>query len=253
MTKQVPLYEGEQIDQLGYHGLRIIQNPAKFKFTIDAFLLAAFVNPHPEHCLIDLGTGSGVLPLLLAGEERLKKIYGLEIQPQLADMARRSVRMNNLTDKIDIIDGDLRCLPADLALNSFNQVISNPPFFPAGKGVISKNPALAQAKFEVSCTLTDVVKAAGRLVKGNGKVSLIYPAQRLAELVVVLEQHHLTPKILCLIHPKEGERANLALVQARPGGKPGLEVLPPVFVYGPDAKFSPTMQQIFNGAKLTPP
>ncbi|HYH03097.1 MAG TPA: tRNA1(Val) (adenine(37)-N6)-methyltransferase, partial [Bacillota bacterium] len=247
MTEQIPLYQGEQIDRLGYHGLRIIQNPAKFKFTIDAFLLASFVNPRPEHRLIDLGTGSGVLPLLLAGQDRLSKIYGLEIQPQLAEMARRSVRMNNLMDKVDIIDGDLRCLPVDLELNGFNHVVSNPPFFPAGKGVISGNAALAQAKFEVSCTLTDVVKAASRLVKGNGKVSMVYPAQRLAELIVVLEQHHLMPKMLCLVHPKEGERANLALVQARPGAKPGLEVLPPILVYGPDAQFSPAMQQIFNG------
>ncbi|HEY8463312.1 MAG TPA: tRNA1(Val) (adenine(37)-N6)-methyltransferase [Bacillota bacterium] len=251
MTQEIQLYEGERIDRLGYHGLRIIQNPAKFRFTIDAFLLAAMVNPRPEHRLVDLGTGGGVLPLLLAGQDTLTKIYGLEIQPQLVEMARRSVRMNNLTNKIDIIEGDLRNLPADLELNSFDHVIANPPFYPAGKGVLSANAALAKAKFEISCTLPELVKSASRLVKGNGKVSLVYPAERLAELIVALGQQHLTPKLLCLVYPKEGERANLALLQARPGAKNGLEILPPVIISGPDGQFTPKMQQIFGGAKLT--
>jgi tRNA1Val (adenine37-N6)-methyltransferase len=246
------LYPGERIDRLGYQGLRIIQNPAKFKFTIDAFLLAGFITPGPGHRLIDLGTGGGVLPLLLAGQDRVPDVWGLEIQPELAEMAERSVKLNRLTDRVTILRGDLRAVPQEIKLNSFDYVIANPPFFPVKKGVTPGNDALARAKFELTCTLTEVVNAAGRLVKGNGRVALIYPAERLAELMAALTRQHLTPKLLCLIHPRPGVRANLALVQARPGGKTGLTVLPPLFVYGPDQEYSEPMRRIFEGGKIIP-
>jgi tRNA1Val (adenine37-N6)-methyltransferase len=247
---QVTLYEGERLDRLGYQGLRIIQNPAKFKFTIDAFLLAALVENRTALRLLDLGTGGGVLPLLLAGQNTLLEVCGVEIQPQLAEMARRSVLVNNLADRVDIIEGDLKKLPGELGFNSFDYVIANPPFYPVGEGVISSNDALAGAKFEINCTLADVIKAASRMVKGHGKVALVLPAQRLSELLADLSQCHLTPKLLCLVHPKATAAANLVLVQARPGAKPGLQVLPPIFVYGADAQYTERMRQIFNGAKL---
>jgi tRNA1Val (adenine37-N6)-methyltransferase len=248
----VTLYPGERIDRLGYQGLRIIQNPAKFKFTVDAFLLAGFVAPGPEHRVIDLGTGGGVLPLLLAGQDRVRDVWGLEIQPELAEMAERSVKLNRLADRVTILRGDLRVLSQEINLNAFDYVIANPPFFPVKKGVTPANAALAQAKFELSCTLTEVVSAAGRLVKGNGRVALIYPAERLAELMAALIRQHLTPKLLCLLHPRPGANANLALVQARPGGKAGLTVLPPLYVYGPDQEYSEPMRRIFEGGKLIP-
>jgi tRNA1Val (adenine37-N6)-methyltransferase len=248
--EQIPLYKGERIDRLGAHGLRIIQNPEKFKFTLDAYLLAALVPDGRVLRLLDLGSGGGVLPLLLAGQNPLLKAYGLEIQPQLADMARRSVLVNNLAAQIDIIEGDFRKLPGDLGPNSFDYVIANPPFFPVGEGVISENDALAAAKFEVNGTLADLVKAAGRMVRGNGKVALVFPAQRLSELLAVLTQFHLTPKLICLVHPNTETAANLVLVLARPGAKAGLQVLPPLFVYDAVRQYTDRMQQIFNGAKL---
>jgi tRNA1Val (adenine37-N6)-methyltransferase len=248
--EQVTLYEGERLDRLGCQGLWIIQNPAKFKFTIDAFLLAALVDHRKTLRLLDLGTGGGVLPLLLAGQNALLKACGVEIQPQLVEMARRSVLVNNLADQVDIIEGDLRNLPGELGMNSFDYVVANPPFYPVGEGVIPENDALAGAKFEINCTLAEVIKAASRMVKGNGKVALVFPVQRLSELLATLSQFHLTPKLLCLVHPQAEAPANLVLVQARPGAKPGLQVLPPVFVYGSDAQYTDRMQQIFNGAKL---
>jgi tRNA1Val (adenine37-N6)-methyltransferase len=247
---EVTLKAGERLDRLGFQGLEIIQNPAKFKFTIDAFLLAALVANRKKLRLLDLGTGGGVLPLLLAGQNPELKAWGVEIQPQLADMARRSVLVNNLAAQVDIIEGDFKKLPGKLPLNSFDYVIANPPFYPVGEGVIPENDALAGAKFEIHCTLADVVKTAARMVKGNGRVALVLPAQRLGELMVLLAQVHLTPKLLCLVHPKAAAPANLVLVRARPGAGAGLHVLPPLIVYDADMQYTDLMQQIFHGAKL---
>ncbi len=244
------LQPGERLDRLGRQGLAIIQNPAKFKFTIDAFLLTAFVAARPDDRLLDLGSGGGVLPLLLAGQDGLRVVTGLEIQPELADMARRSARLNELEERITVLTGDLRQPPPELAPNSFDYIIANPPYFPLDRGVPSENEALARAKFELSCTLEDLLQAAVRLIKGNGRLAMIYPSERLAELLAGLVRVHLTPKRLCLIHSRAAAPSNLALIEARPGAKAGLTVLPPRFVYDENGAYSESMNQIFLGKKI---
>lgn len=246
----IPLLSGEHLDQLGYHGLRIIQNPNKFKFTIDAFLLAGFVKPKPEQTLVDLGSGGGVLSLLFAGQDKVREVRSIEIQPELAEMSRRSVALNQLEQQIQVIHGDLRVLPENLRLNSFDHVISNPPFYPVGQGLVSENKALAMAKFEVGCTLKELIKTMAKLVKGNGRVSLIYPSERLSELIAVLYQFHLTPKRICLIFPYPGTESNLVLLEARPGAKDNLKVLPPFYIYQQDKEYSEAMKRIFHGEKI---
>ena len=223
---------------------------AVFKFTLDAFLLTGFIRPKPSETIVDLGTGSGVLPLLLAGQDRVSRVTGVEIQPELADMARRSVRLNRLENQITIIQGDLREIHRQLPVNGFHWVVTNPPYYPAGAGVVSENPALAMAKFEVACTLQDWVRAASRLVKGNGRVAAIYPTERLAELITVMIQHHLTPKRLCFVYSYPDAGSNLVLLEARPGGKPGLQVLPPLTIYTQPGQYSERMNQIFAGKKI---
>lgn len=246
-NKEPVLHKGEKIDRLGYQGLRIIQNPTKFKFTIDAFLLAEFIDPKPRQEVCDLGTGGGVIPLLVAGQNEVRRVYGIEIQSELVDMAVRSVSLNNLDEKVVIIEGDLRVLPPSLDPNSFDFVTANPPFYPPEKGVLSGNNALALAKFEISCTLEDVVRAASRLVKGNGKVALIYPSERMPELLANLSRFHLTPKKIRFIHPQSSVKSNLLLVEARPSAKSGIEVLPPLFVYNDNGEYTKEMNQIFQG------
>lgn len=248
--KKVPLFPGERIDRLGYQGLQIIQNPEKFKFTIDAFLLTGFINPGPKDRLIDLGTGGGVLSLLIAGSTKVGAVFGLEIQPELSEMARRSVILNGLEAKVQILTGDLKKLPVELKLNSFDYVISNPPYYPVGKGIISENQALAMAKFEIGCKLEDVIIAAKRLVKGNGRFALIYPTERFVELIITLERHNLAPKRICFIHPKPGSKSNLCLIEARPGAGSQVEILPPVIVYNENGEYSEQMNRIFYGAKI---
>jgi tRNA1Val (adenine37-N6)-methyltransferase len=244
------LFEGERIDLLGRQGLRIIQNPLKFKFTMDAFLLTSFIEPKPKDRIMDLGTGGGVLPLLIAGQREVQSIYGLEIQPELASMAVRSVYLNGLEAKIHIVEGDLRHPPHILKPNSFDHVITNPPFFQAGQGIISENQALARAKFEIDCTLEDVMKSAARLVRANGKVAIIYPAARLADLLFHAAKVHLSPTRLRPVYPKTGSDANLILLEARPSTKSPLEVLPPLTVYDETGEYTAEMNRIFNGERM---
>lgn len=231
--------------------MQIIQNPEKFKFTIDAFLLTGFVDPGPQDRLIDLGAGGGVLSLLIAGTKKVGLVYGLEIQPELADMARRSVALNDLETTVKILDGDLRRLPMELKLNFFDYVVSNPPFYPLNKGVISHNQALAMAKFEIGCKLEDIVVAAKRLVKGNGKFAMIFPSERFTELLLVLSKNSLTPKKICFVHPKPGSKSNLVLIESRPGSSHAVEILSPVIVSDQNGEYSEQMNRIFHGGKIS--
>ena len=248
MPNQIPqLLEGERIDLLGRKGLQIIQNPQKFKFTIDAFLLTGFIQPKPRHQIMDLGAGSGVLPLLIAGQRETGGVVGIEIQPELASMAKRSVLLNGLESKITVLEGDLRSLPESLKLNSFDYVIANPPFFPVKQGIISENEALAKAKFEIDCTLEDVVKAAARLVRANGRFAMIYPANRLTELLATMTKSHFAPVRLRFIHPKPLVDANLLLLEARPSCKTPLTVLPPLYIYDQEGQYTAEMDRIFKG------
>jgi tRNA1Val (adenine37-N6)-methyltransferase len=244
---EIQLKEGERIDQLGYDGLRIIQNPERFKFTIDAYLLAGFAETRPEDRLIDLGCGGGVLSLLIAGRKKAREITGLEIQPELADMASRSVALNDLAEKIKILRGDLRDLPAELEPASFDWVISNPPYFEKGNGLLPPKGALARAKFELDCSLIDVVRAAAKLVKANGKTAFIYPAGRLPELLEALRAMKLAPVRLQMVHSKPDSLANLVLCEARPNSRRVLQVMPPIFIYDQKSTYSSEMMRIFKG------
>lgn len=244
------LKDGESIDRLGYHGLRIIQNPLKFKFTMDAFLLASFIDTKPQYKILDIGSGGGVLSLLIAGQNEIASVAGIEIQPELVEMFRRSVALNGMENKIHVALGDLKELPAPFSGNSFDYVMINPPFFEKDRGMVSENHSLARAKFEIDCTLEDVAMAAAKCVKANGKVAIIYPTERLNDLVIVFNKRHLMPKRICFIHPKPGEKSNLVLMEARPGAKKGIEVLAPITVYEAGGDYTDTMEKIFHGFHL---
>lgn len=243
--REIELLEGERVDYLGYRGLRIIQNPKKFKFTMDAFLLAGFIEPKARDRIIDLGSGGGVLSLLIAGQREVESVLGVEIQPELVAMAQRSVALNNLEGKIQFREGDIRELPGDLKMNSFDYVVTNPPFFQVAQGIPSTNDALAMAKFEITCTLEDVIKAAGRLLRGTGKLALIYPAKRLPELFLTLSKSHFTPRKLRLIHPRQSKGANLLLLEASPGIQGALDILTPLFVYDENGQYTPEIDRIY--------
>lgn len=243
--KEHVLKSGERIDDLLTHDLRIIQSDEVFSFSLDAVLLARFCSVPGRGRILDLCTGNGVIPLLLATRSKAQ-VTGVEIQPRLADMARRSVAMNGLDHQIEIITHDLRQYQFEVGAGSFDLVTVNPPYLPLSFGEVGQNEHVAIARFEVMCTLTDVVSASARLVKSGGKVALVHRASRLAELLSELRKHRLEPKRLRMVHPRAGTDANLVLVEAMRDAAPEMTILPPLFVYEGDG-YCPELLEVYYG------
>jgi len=226
----IPLYPSERIDDLLTHDLRIILSDEVFSFSLDSVLLARFCTTPPRGRIIDLCSGNGVIPLLLSTRSKLP-ITGVEIQPRVADMARRSVQMNRLEGQIEIVESDLRVYAYEVPPGSYDLVTVNPPYLPQSLGMKNRNEHMAIARFEIMCTMDEVVAAASRLVRNGGKVAVVHRASRLAELLASLRAHRLEPKRLRMVHPRAGTEANMVLVEAIRDANPELRVLPPLFVY----------------------
>jgi len=233
MAEEIRLAPSERIDDLLTHGMGIIQSDEVFSFSLDAVLLARFCSIPHRGRILDLCTGNGVIPLLLATRCKLP-ITGVEIQPRLADMARRSVRLNRLEDQIEIIERDLRQYQFEAEPGSYDLITVNPPYLPVKIGQQNRNEHMAIARFEIMCTMEDVVAASSRLVKNGGKVAIVHRASRLAELLSTLRAFHLEPKRLRMVHPRRGAEANMVLVEAIRDAAAEIRVLPPLFVYEGD-------------------
>lgn len=240
------LRPGERLDDLGRAGLRIIQHPGRFPFAIDPVLLAHFVRIPSRARILDLGTGSGVIPLLLAALHPSATLTGLELQPEMAEMATRSVRLNQLEQRIRVDCGDYRNLGSIYGYGAFDVVTMNPPYREAGTGAISPDEVRATARHELAGSLADALQAAATAVKFGGRVGMVFLAERVVDLIAELRQHRLEPKRLRFIHPWAGRRANLLLLEAVKGGGAGLAVEPPLIVYAEGQAFSPEMRAIYG-------
>lgn len=240
------LRPGERLDDLGRGGLRIIQHPGRFPFAIDAVLLAWYATVRGKARVLDLGTGCGVVPLLLAGRHPQAQITGLEIQAETADMAARSVALNGLADRVRIDCGDYRQVGTLYGHGTFDVVTMNPPYREPGRGLISPANARALARHELTGTLADAVKAASIAVKFGGRVAVVFLAERLADLVAAMREQRLEPKRLRFVHPRAGRPANLLLLEAVKGGGPGLTVEPPLMVYEEGQRFTAEVQAIYD-------
>ncbi|MGQ9779599.1 MAG: tRNA1(Val) (adenine(37)-N6)-methyltransferase [Bacillota bacterium] len=241
------LLPGERIDALGPDGrLKIIQHPRLFRFSLDAYLLAAYARPRRGERVLELGTGNGAVLLLLAARTEAARVVGVEIQPVLVEMARRSILLNGLAGRITLYRGDFRredALPREL----FDLVVANPPHIPAGGGTKSPEGVLAVARHELTCTLPEVVEAAACRLREHGRFVLVHRAIRLPEIMAELGRLRLTPKRLTLVHPRPGAPASLVLVESSRGARPGLVVTPPLFVRERTGSFSPEMEEVFVG------
>ncbi len=241
--KHLQLKEGERIDDLLSPSFKIIQHERHFRFSIDAVLLANFITLKRDELVIDLGTGTGVLPLLLAGRQQAEQVIGLEIQNVLADMARRSVWLNGLAGRIDIREMDLREAGERLGCGIAGVVTANPPYRPAGQGKISVGEPVAIARHEVCCTLQDVIAAAGKLLKTRGRFYMVHLAERLADIIFLARRYRLEPKKLRMVHAFAQEGAKLVLIQMTKGAQASLEVLPPLVIYGRPGEYTP---EVYN-------
>ena len=214
------------------HTWKVLQKTQGFRFSIDAVLLAHFIEPNPnkQQRLLDLGTGSGVMPLLLASRYDNLQIDGIELQPEIADMAMRSVQYNRMESHIQIHQQDLTQLPKSFE-QQYDFVISNPPFFQVGTGKQNPNPQIALARHELACTLEQLIVCAFRTLKDRGHFALIHRAERLTEILSLCQKHRLAPYRLRMIHPTIDQPANLILMEAIKDGRNGITIMPPLPIY----------------------
>lgn len=241
----------EQIDTL-LNGHKIIQNPKKFMFGIDAVLLSYFASSEirKNDTVIDLGTGTGIIPLLLETSSNARNIFALEIQNESADMAKRSVEINNLQEKIKIIQGDIKTVSENFEKYSFNAVTSNPPYMINEHGKQNPNDAKKIARHEILCNLEDVISAAEYLLKPNGRFFMIHRPFRLSEIFELLQKYKMEPKRMQLVYPFIDKEPNIVLIEARKNANPRLTIEKPLFVYDQPGIYTQEINQIYNSFKI---
>lgn len=240
----------ERVDNLLWRGLKIIQNPDWFCFSLDAVLLAYFATVRPGDRVVDLGTGTGVIPLLLVARTRKVKIIGLEIKAEIIDMAQRTISLNELTKCISFMEGDIKNSAAILGWGRYDLVTSNPPYARASSGRISISPIKAAARTEILCNLEDVVREGAGLLNTEGRLALIHRPSRLADIIFYMRQYGIEPKRMRLIYSRPEKEPNLVLVEGIKNGKKDLVVYPPLYVYDSPGVYSKEMAEIFSGSFL---
>ncbi len=231
MEQKNLLKENERIDDLQRNGYRIIQDPERFCFGMDAVLLSGFAAVKDGARVLDLGTGTGIIPILLSAKTGAAHLTGLEIQADSVDMAGRSVALNGLEEKIDIVTGDIKEAGRIFDAASFDVITCNPPYMIGRHGLKNPDDAKAIARHEILCTLEDVAEQTAKLLKPGGKFFLVHRPFRLAEIIVTLKKYKLEPKRMQLVYPFADKEPNMVLLEAARGGRPRMTVEKPLIVY----------------------
>ena len=242
----VTLYEWERLDELQRNGYRIIQDPDRFCFGMDAVLLSGFAKAKEGDRLLDLGTGTGIIPILMEAKTDAEHLTGLEVQKESADMARRSVRLNHLEEKIEIVTGDIKEADALFAAASFDVITCNPPYMIGQHGLVNPEEPKAIARHEILCTFQDVVKAAAKLLKPGSHFYLVHRPFRLAEIMTTLSQYKLEPKRMQLVYPFVDKEPNMVLLEAVRGGRSRMQVEKPLIVYKEPGVYMPEIYEIYG-------
>lgn len=243
MTK---IKEGERLDDLGRKGYQIIQDPKRFCFGIDAVLLTGFARVKDGDTVLDLGTGTGIIPILLEAKTGASHLTGLEIQPESADMAKRSVCYNELEKKIDIVEGDIKNASEIFGRGSFDVVTCNPPYMIGAHGLTGGNESKTIARHEVLCTFEDVAREAAAVLKPGGMFYLVHRPFRLVELLGTMNRYRLEPKRMKFVHPFVDKEPNMVLIEAKKGARSRVEIEPPLIVYKSPGVYTDEIYDIYK-------
>ena len=236
--RRAEIRENERIDDLDCNGFCIIQNPSCFCFGMDAVLLANFSAGRANMKVMDLGTGTGVIPLLMCAKKKGAAFTGLEIQEDMADMAMRSVRMNNAEDRMNIVHGDIKNIRELFPGGSFDVVTSNPPYIKESNGLTNPNSALNIARHEILVDLEAVIGAGSYLLNSGGSFNMVHKPFRLPEIFDIMKKYRLEPKRVQLVQPYSDKEPNMVLVEAVKGAKPFCKFLPTLVVYEKDGSYT---------------
>lgn len=241
----IEIFDNERIDDLQFKELKIIQNTDGFCFGIDAVLLTNFCKIKNNASVVDLGTGTGVIPILLSKKSNAKELIGLEIQKEVSDMANRSVILNGLENKVKILNGDIRDVHNLFERNKVDVVTSNPPYMHSN-GIININDKKAISRHEIKCNLEDVIKAASYLLKPNGKFFMVNRPLRLVDMIYFGRKYNLEPKFIRFVHSKELKSPKLVLMEYVKNGKPESKILEPLYIYNENNEYTQEIIEIYS-------
>ena len=243
---EIKLRPGERLDDLQRSGYKIIQNEKLFCFGMDAVLLSAFAQVKEGEHVLDLGTGTGVIPILLEARTAGASFAGLEICKESAEMAARSVQYNRLEEKISIVQGDIREADRIFPAASFDVVTSNPPYMTANHGLVNSDMNKAAARHEILCTLEDVAAQAARALMPQGRFYMVHRPFRMAEIICTLSRYKLEPKRIRLVYPFVDKEPNMILIEALKGGRPRVTVEPPLIVYKEPGAYTDEVRELYG-------
>ena len=242
----VKLKEMERLDELQRNGYQIIQNPEKFCFGMDAVLLSGFVHTKKGDILLDMGTGTGIIPILLEAKTECTHLTGLEIQEESADMARRSVALNGLSEKITIVTGDIKEADNIFPSASFDCITCNPPYMIGNHGIANPDAPKAIARHEILCTLEDVIRQAAKLLRPGGHFFMVHRPFRLAEIMTTMSKYKLEPKRMRLVYPFADKEPNMVLLEAVRDGRPRMTVEKPLLVYEKPGEYTEEIKELYG-------
>lgn len=243
---EVTIHSHERLDELHRNGYFIIQDPARFCFGMDAVLLSGFAKVKPGEKALDLGTGTGIIPILLEAKTKGEHFTGLEIQPESADMASRSVAYNGLQDKIDIVTGDIKEASAIFGASSFDVITTNPPYMIGQHGIVSEGDAKAIARHEILCDLEDILRESAKMLKPGGRFYMVHRPFRLAEIFSKMIQHRIEPKRMQLVYPFVDKEPNMVLIEGLRGGRSRVTVEKPLIVYREQGVYTDEIYDIYG-------
>ncbi|MDD6057259.1 MAG: tRNA1(Val) (adenine(37)-N6)-methyltransferase [Clostridiales bacterium] len=238
--------EHERLDELHRNGYFIIQDPKRFCFGMDAVLLSGFAKAKEGERVLDLGTGTGIIPILMAAKTAAKAFTALEIQEESADMARRSVQYNHLEDRIEIVTGDIKDASARFGASSFDMITTNPPYMIGEHGLSSASSAKAIARHEILCTLDDVLRESAKLLRPGGRFYMVHRPFRLAEIFCKMAECKIEPKRMKLVYPYVEKEPNMVLIEGLKGGKSRLTVEKPLIVYKAQGVYTDEIYELYG-------
>jgi len=243
---KVELKENERIDDLERNNLKIIQDPGRFCFGMDAVLLSGFVHVKKGAKVLDMCTGTGIIPILLSAKTEADLLDALEIQEDSADMARRSVSLNDLDEKIHVVTGDVKEADRIFKKADYDAVTCNPPYMIGEHGLKNPDDAMAIARHEVLCTFDDIARASAAVLKPGGSLFLVHRPFRLAEIFATLQKYKLEPKRMQLVYPFVDKEPNMVLIEATRGGRSRMEVLKPLIIYKQPGVYTDDIYDIYG-------
>jgi len=246
MTTSNLLKDGERLDDLQCKGYHIIQDPDRFCFGMDAVLLSGFARAKKGEKVLDLGTGTGIIPILMEAKTEGESFTALEIQEESADMARRSVSYNHLEEKVKIVTGDIKDASKIFGASSFDVITTNPPYMIGTHGENSPSEAKAIARHEVLCTLDDIIRESARLLKPKGRFYMVHRPFRLAEIMSKMVEYKIEPKRMRLVYPYIDKEPNMVLIEGLRGGKSRMTVEPPLIVYKEPGVYTDEIYELYG-------